>query len=163
MDFYFPGTNKSAALSTVLHLIEELEGDHIFECGTLEGLMKSMVDNNETMLGTYDEFATFIDGLDKGMWLFIFYPGCPAGCILTGIQTIYPVFRLGYETFCKLAYGGYGTIHFFNTFTFIYIMIQKCMEVQNIFDDVVYECETFQPVTKGVVTFLRFPGVGSTA
>ena len=70
------------------------------------GLMKSMVDNNETMLGTYDEFATFIDGLDKGKGLFIFYPGYPVGCIFTWVQTSYPFFRLGYETFCKLAYGG---------------------------------------------------------
>ena len=42
-------------------------------------------------------------------------------------------------------------------------MIQKCMRAQNIFDDVVYECETFQPVTKWVEKFLRFPGVGSNA
>ena len=39
---------------------------HVFESGTLEGLMKALSDNNSTMMGVYDEFSTFHDSLDKG-------------------------------------------------------------------------------------------------
>ena len=71
--FYISGTNKSAALQAVMNLIENIDGDHIFECGTLEGLMKSMEGNKETTLGCYDEFATFIDSLDKGKNITILF------------------------------------------------------------------------------------------
>jgi hypothetical protein len=50
----------------VYELHNEFGQEHIFESGTLEGLMKAMSENNGTSLGIYDEFATFLDGLDKG-------------------------------------------------------------------------------------------------
>lgn len=37
-----------------------------FESGTLEGLMKEMEDNHGSVIGVFDEFATFRDNLDKG-------------------------------------------------------------------------------------------------
>ena len=49
-----------------MELVDNLPGEHVFEAGTLEGLMKLMGENNETAIGSYDEFATFIDSLDKG-------------------------------------------------------------------------------------------------
>ena len=50
-----------------MDLVESIPGrEHVFEAGTLEGLMKLMLENNETAIGSYDEFATFIDSLDKG-------------------------------------------------------------------------------------------------
>ena len=42
--------------------------------------------------------------------VFIFYPAYPAGWILTGVRNISQVLAPGYETFCKLDYG--GTKHF---------------------------------------------------
>ena len=64
------GTNKSAALNSVISLVNDIRNEfgqeHIFESGTLEGLMKAMSENNGCTLGCYDEFATFLDGLDKG-------------------------------------------------------------------------------------------------
>lgn len=67
----YTGTNKSAALQKVMDLVENIPGrEHIFEAGTLEGLMKLMLENNETAIGSYDEFATFIDSLDKGTYNF---------------------------------------------------------------------------------------------
>ena len=51
-----------------MELIENIKGEHVFESGTIEGLMKLLGDNNETAIGVYDEFATFIDSLDKGMF-----------------------------------------------------------------------------------------------
>ena len=56
-------------MQAVMEMIEDLPGDHVFESGTLDGLMKLMDDNKETAIGSYDEFATFIDGLDKGKQL----------------------------------------------------------------------------------------------
>ena len=76
--------------------------------------------------------------------VFIFSPAYPAGCILTRVRNIYPVFRPGYETFCKLAFG--GTKHFFNISTF---SIHKRMGVRNIFGDGGQGCETFRPTTEG--------------
>lgn len=37
-----------------------------FESGTLEGLMKEMEENNGSVIGVFDEFATFRDSLDRG-------------------------------------------------------------------------------------------------
>ena len=52
-----------------MDLVENIPGrEHIFEAGTLEGLMKLMLENNETAIGSYDEFATFIDSLDNRRW-----------------------------------------------------------------------------------------------
>ena len=53
-------------MNAIVELMEEIKGDHIYESGTLEGLMKLMGDNNETAMGTFDEFAKFIDSLDRG-------------------------------------------------------------------------------------------------
>lgn len=64
------GTNKSAAMSSVMSMVGEIKNaygsDHTFESGTLHGLMKLMIENNDTALGTYDELLTFLDGMDKG-------------------------------------------------------------------------------------------------
>ena len=54
----------------MLDMLEEVENelgvDHTFDSGTLEGLMKGMIENNNTLFGVFDELATFNDGLDKG-------------------------------------------------------------------------------------------------
>ena len=65
------GTNKSASLRTVADELkkvgnENVAGNHFFESGTMEGLMKTMCDNHGTILGVFDEFSTFLDNLDKG-------------------------------------------------------------------------------------------------
>ena len=65
------GTNKSGALRKVVEELdkvvnESLSGEHSFESGTMEGLMKAISDNNGTILGIYDEFSTFLDNMDKG-------------------------------------------------------------------------------------------------
>ena len=44
---------------------ENAEG-HSFESGTMEGLMKAMLQNNGSILGLFDEFPTLIDNIDKG-------------------------------------------------------------------------------------------------
>ena len=66
-NIFYSGTNKSAAMQSVVELIEGLPGDQIYESGTLDGLMKLLGENNETTMGSYDELATFVDSLDKGM------------------------------------------------------------------------------------------------
>ena len=39
---------------------------HLFESGTLEVLMKTMFENNNSTIGVFDEFSTFVDSIDKG-------------------------------------------------------------------------------------------------
>ena len=65
------GTNKSASLKIIMDLIDSIENKsgnipHTFDSGSLEGLMKSMIENDGCMLGVHDEFAAFNDALDKG-------------------------------------------------------------------------------------------------
>ena len=65
------GTNKSASLKLILDMINSIENKsgnlpHTFDTGTLEGLMKSMKDNDGCFMTIHDEFASFNDSLDKG-------------------------------------------------------------------------------------------------
>jgi len=65
------GTNKSASLQTVLDLVGDIENkifreSHTFDSGTLEGLMMAMRSNDNCVMACFDEFAAFIDNLDKG-------------------------------------------------------------------------------------------------
>ena len=65
------GTNKSGALGIFSDLLNEVKnsfesGCHTFDSGTLEGLLKAMKENNESILCVNDEFATFTDNLDRG-------------------------------------------------------------------------------------------------
>jgi len=57
------GSNKSGALSAVMESFEEFQRKKNtyaqFESGTLEGLMKEMEDNHGSVIGVFDEFATF--------------------------------------------------------------------------------------------------------
>ena len=66
------GTNKSAALNIFAKIIESIPNnngpniEHTLDTFSLDGLMTAMVNNNQCMLGLYDEMATFDDCLDKG-------------------------------------------------------------------------------------------------
>ena len=66
------GTNKSAALNIFAKIIESIPNnngpniEHTLDTFSLDGLMTAMVNNNQCMLGLYDEMATFDDSLDKG-------------------------------------------------------------------------------------------------
>lgn len=64
------GTNKSASLRRIVKELEKVPNgnfeSHLFESGTMEGLMKSMTQNNGSLMGVYDEFSTLIDNIDKG-------------------------------------------------------------------------------------------------
>ena len=62
------GTNKSAALKKVTDIVFDIKnpnGGHLFDTGTLEGLMKGMQDNNGCILSANDEFASFNDSFEK--------------------------------------------------------------------------------------------------
>ena len=62
------GTNKSASLNKILNMILNIEnpkGNHDFDTGTLEGLMKGMSNNNQCIFSTNDEFATFYEAMEK--------------------------------------------------------------------------------------------------
>jgi hypothetical protein len=67
---FYLGTNKSGAMRRVVTALACVENDnsdsHFFESGTMEGLMKTLCQNNGTLVGVYDEFSTLIDSLDKG-------------------------------------------------------------------------------------------------
>eukprot|EP00111_Clytia_hemisphaerica_P007161 TCONS_00020809-protein len=65
------GTNKSASLKIILDMISSIDNlsgnlPHTFDTGTLEGLMKSLQDNDGCLMAVHDEFASFNDALDKG-------------------------------------------------------------------------------------------------
>ena len=66
------GTNKSASLQLVTDLLNNIDNinndkaSHLFDSGTMEGLMQAMRLNNGCILGCHDEFACFNDNLDKG-------------------------------------------------------------------------------------------------
>ena len=63
------GTNKSGSLNVMKNLLSAIEGDtdrqHIFDSGTMEGLMGTLKANNGSVMCAVDEFATFLDALDK--------------------------------------------------------------------------------------------------
>ena len=66
------GTNKSSCISLFRKIIEKLpsppelyDKDPLFDSGTMEGLMASLIDNNGAVLCAIDEFSTFNDSMDK--------------------------------------------------------------------------------------------------
>lgn len=66
------GTNKSSCIALFRNMIENLpklpdlfDKDPLFDSGTMEGLMASLIDNNESVLCAIDEFGTFLDAMDK--------------------------------------------------------------------------------------------------
>ena len=65
------GTNKSGALSSIKRIVDNaLDETDFFDSGTLEGLMDAMTkdktsDKKGVVLSFVDEFATFLDSLDK--------------------------------------------------------------------------------------------------
>ena len=51
----------------MLDEIKNMNGaEHMFETGTLDGLVKTLMRNNNTAVGLYDEIGTFNDGMDRG-------------------------------------------------------------------------------------------------
>ena len=63
------GTNKSGSLNIVKRLVESIPNNatqKLFDSGTLEGLLKTLRENNGSVLACIDEFSTFMDNLDKG-------------------------------------------------------------------------------------------------
>ena len=72
MFIFILGTNKSASLRMLVTEVEGIENEnndiesHTFVSGTMEGLMKAMHENNDSILGVFDEFSTLIDNIDKG-------------------------------------------------------------------------------------------------
>ena len=63
------GTNKTGSLFTIEDVMESLvkndERQHVFNTGTMEGLMSTLQENNGSVLCAVDEFSTFLDNLDK--------------------------------------------------------------------------------------------------
>ena len=64
------GTNKPGSLDTIKSLISKLvvknnDIEHVFDTGTLEGLLCQLKLNDGSILGAPDEFSSFIDNLDK--------------------------------------------------------------------------------------------------
>lgn len=65
------GTNKSASLQLITDIVNGIQNknanaDHLFDSGTLDGLMQCLRLNGDCMMGCHDEFASFNDNLDKG-------------------------------------------------------------------------------------------------
>ena len=64
------GSNKTSSIRffiDILHGIKNVNNaEHMYETGTLDGLVKTLMKNNNTAVGLYDEIGTFNDGLDKG-------------------------------------------------------------------------------------------------
>ena len=64
------GTWKTAYLNSFSNMLDDIKNangsDHTFESGTIDGLMKAMVENQGCIVGLFDEFSTFNDSLDKG-------------------------------------------------------------------------------------------------
>ncbi|XP_066929300.1 uncharacterized protein [Clytia hemisphaerica] len=65
------GTNKSSCVSLFRNIINKIETNerddkqHIFDSGTIEGLMTTLHENNGSVLCAVDEFSTFLDAMDK--------------------------------------------------------------------------------------------------
>ena len=66
------GTNKSSCVSLFRSVIEKLptiselyDKDPLFDSGTMEGLMGSLIDNKGSVLCAVDEFGSFLDAIDK--------------------------------------------------------------------------------------------------
>ena len=66
------GTNKSSCISLLRSIIQSLrtlddghDKQHIFDSGTIEGLMSTLNENNGSVLCAVDEFSSFLDAMDK--------------------------------------------------------------------------------------------------
>ena len=68
------GTNKTASLALFSNIVKNLifENDeehtdhqHIYDSGTMAGLLSTLVGNNGKVLASVDEFSSFIDAMDK--------------------------------------------------------------------------------------------------
>ena len=64
------GTNKSGSLAIMQEVVEALyyedkSKQHIFDSGTMEGLMSTLKNNDGSLLCAVDEFSTFLDAMDK--------------------------------------------------------------------------------------------------
>lgn len=66
------GTNKTGCLTMIRKLIESLDRpengikqQHVFDSGTMEGLLSTLKKNNGSVLCAVDEFSTFLDAMDK--------------------------------------------------------------------------------------------------
>ena len=64
------GSNKTSCTNFFIDILEGIKNvknaEHMYETGTLDGLVKTLMKNNNTALGLYDEIGTFNDGMDKG-------------------------------------------------------------------------------------------------
>ena len=66
------GTNKSSCVSLFRNIIKNIESfntredqQHIFDSGTIEGLMTTLQENNGSILCAVDEFSSFLDSMDR--------------------------------------------------------------------------------------------------
>ena len=63
------GTNKTACLQLLLDILDSIpnvyDAQHTYETGTLDGLVRTLNNNDSCAIGLYDEISTFNDGLDK--------------------------------------------------------------------------------------------------
>ena len=64
------GSNKTACTNFFIDMLDDIENiygaEHMYETGTLDGLVKTLLRNDNTAVGLYDEICTFNDGMDKG-------------------------------------------------------------------------------------------------
>ena len=64
------GTNKTACLNLIAEIVDNIRNvngvEHMYETGTLDGLMHAMLRNDGCAVSFFDELATFNDSLDKG-------------------------------------------------------------------------------------------------
>ena len=63
------GTNKTACIQLLLDILDSIpnvyDAQHTYETGTLDGLVRTLNNNDSCAIGLYDEISTFNDGLDK--------------------------------------------------------------------------------------------------
>ena len=59
------GTNKTGVLKLFQGMVENITGTVIFDSGTNDGLIMALKDNNGCCLTLQDEFANFMENLDK--------------------------------------------------------------------------------------------------
>lgn len=63
-------TNNTSCIQYIIEILDGIqnkyEAEHLYETGTLDGLVKTQLSYNNTATGLYDEIGTFNDGFDKG-------------------------------------------------------------------------------------------------
>ena len=64
------GSNKTSCIRFFIDILDGIKNvnnaEHMYKTGTLDGLVKTLMKNNNSAVGLYDEIGTFNDGLDKG-------------------------------------------------------------------------------------------------